>query len=85
LALVLGVDSSTQSTKVEMRDTESGALVGSGQAPHPPTFPPRSEQDPEVWRDALVEARRQAGTRLCLRWRSPRNNTGWSRSTGIRT
>jgi xylulokinase len=63
LPLVLGVDSSTQSTKVEIRDTESGALIGSGQAPHPPTSPPRSEQDPGVWRDALVEARGQTGAR----------------------
>jgi xylulokinase len=62
MALVLGVDSSTQSTKVEMRDADSGALIGSGRAPHPPTSPPRSEQDPQVWRDALIEARHQAGS-----------------------
>jgi xylulokinase len=62
LALVLGVDSSTQSTKVEMRDADSGELIGSGRAPHPPTTPPRSEQDPEDWRDALVEARHRAGS-----------------------
>src|SRR5919106_2717682 len=62
LALVLGVDSSTQSTKVEMRDADSGQLIGSGRAAHPPTTPPRSEQDPEDWRDALVEARHRAGS-----------------------
>jgi xylulokinase len=62
LALVLGVDSSTQSTKVEIRDADTGDLVGAGRAPHPPTSPPRSEQDPEVWRQALVEARHQAGS-----------------------
>jgi xylulokinase len=62
LALVLGVDSSTQSTKVEMRDADTGDLIGSGRAPHPPTSPPRSEQDPESWRRALVEARHQAGS-----------------------
>jgi xylulokinase len=62
LALVLGVDSSTQSTKVELRDADTGELVGSGRARHPPTAPPRSEQDPEAWREALVEARRQAGS-----------------------
>lgn len=61
MPLVLGVDSSTQSTKVEIRDAERGELIGSGQAPHPPTSPPRSEQDPEVWLDALVKARLQAG------------------------
>jgi xylulokinase len=61
VALVLGVDSSTQSTKVEMRDADTGELVGSGRASHPATSPPRSEQDPEAWREALVEARREAG------------------------
>jgi xylose isomerase len=61
VALVLGVDSSTQSTKVEMRDADTGELIGSGRASHPATFPPRSEQDPESWREALVEARRRAG------------------------
>ena len=62
MAIVLGVDSSTQSTKVEMRDADSGELIGSGRAAHPPTTPPRSEQDPEDWRDALVEARHRAGS-----------------------
>jgi xylulokinase len=62
VALVLGVDSSTQSTKVEMRDADSGALIGSGRASHPSTSPPRSEQDPEAWREALVHARHQAGS-----------------------
>ena len=55
----LGVDSSTQSTKVEVRDADSGRLVGHGWAPHPPTSPPRSEQDPEIWwRGARHRARR---------------------------
>jgi len=61
VALVLGVDSSTQSTKVEIRDADTGVLVGSGRSAHPETSPPCSEQDPEAWREALVEARRQAG------------------------
>ena len=57
-----GVDSSTQSTKVEVRDADTGALVGSGRAPHPPTPPPCSEQDPQTWWDALgTSARRAAG------------------------
>lgn len=56
MALVLGIDSSTQSTKVEVRDADTGALVASGQAPHPPTAPPRSEQDPEAWWSALAGA-----------------------------
>ena len=49
-----GIDSSTQSTKVEVRDAESGQLVGQGWAPHPVTSPPRSEQDP---RDLVASAR----------------------------
>jgi len=56
MPLVLGVDSSTQSTKVEVRDADTGALVASGSAPHPPTAPPRSEQDPEAWWSALASA-----------------------------
>ena len=34
---------------------------GSGRAPHPPTAPPVSEQDPQAWWDALVAARAEAG------------------------
>lgn len=51
--LVVGVDSSTQSTKVVLRRLETGALHWQGSAPHPPTTPPRSEQDPESWWTAL--------------------------------
>lgn len=58
--LVAGVDSSTQSTKVEIRNTETGELVGTGRAAHPPTDPPRSEQDPRSWWDALLAAWGQA-------------------------
>ena len=53
MPLVLGVDSSTQSTKVELRDADDGRLVASGRAPHPPTVPPRSEQEPSEWWAAL--------------------------------
>jgi xylulokinase len=53
VTLVAGVDSSTQSCKLEVRDADTGALVRSGRRPHPPTSPPRSEQDPHVWWDAL--------------------------------
>lgn len=56
MPLVAGVDSSTQSTKVELRDLESGAVVATGKAGHPATEPPRSEQDPRDWWDALVAA-----------------------------
>jgi xylulokinase len=62
--LVMGVDSSTQSTKVEVRDADDGRLVAYGRAPHPTTSrPPRSEQDPKAWWDALVIAVGQAGVR----------------------
>jgi len=54
--LVLGVDSSTQSTKVEARDLETGELVARGAAPHPATSPPVSEQDPASWWEALRAA-----------------------------
>jgi xylulokinase len=61
MTLVAGVDSSTQSCKVEVRDAESGQRLGSGRAAHPPTSPPRSEQDPAAWWDALTAARAEAG------------------------
>jgi xylulokinase len=56
MPLVLGVDSSTQSTKVELRDADDGRLVAAGRARHPPTTPPRSEQDPSAWWAALGQA-----------------------------
>lgn len=62
MPLVAGFDSSTQSTKVEVRDADSGALVASGRAPHPETTPPRSEADPELWWAALQAAHHDAGS-----------------------
>ncbi len=59
--LVVGVDSSTQSTKVEARSIATGAVVATGSAKHPPTTPPISEQDPTAWWAALVEAIAQLG------------------------
>ncbi|MEL7158174.1 MAG: FGGY family carbohydrate kinase, partial [Actinomycetota bacterium] len=61
MPVVLGVDSSTQSTKVEARDLATGRIVGTGRAAHPPTTPPVSEQDPEAWWSALGEAVAQLG------------------------
>jgi xylulokinase len=66
MPLVMGVDSSTQSTKVEIRRLDDGALLASASAPHPPTNPPRSEQDPESWWGALGAAISQAGRRAPL-------------------
>jgi xylulokinase len=53
MASVVGVDSSTSACKIEVRDADTGALVASGRASHPPTTPPRSEQHPGAWWDAL--------------------------------
>ena len=61
MGLGVGVDSSTQSTKVEARDRETGVVVARGSAAHPPTEPPVSEQDPTAWWDALVSAVGQLG------------------------
>jgi xylulokinase len=60
---VMGVDSSTQSCKIEIRDVTTGRLLGSGSAPHPPAFPPCSEQHPSDWISAFVAAANQAMAR----------------------
>jgi xylulokinase len=65
MGLVAGVDSSTQSTKVEVRDLDSGEVVARGSAPHPETQPPRSEQDPEAWWSAFGLAWQRAGEPHC--------------------
>ncbi|AVT31573.1 xylulokinase [Plantactinospora sp. BC1] len=57
MALVAGVDSSTQSCKVVIRDAETGALVRSGRAAHPDG----TEVDPGAWWDALGSAITEAG------------------------
>ncbi len=54
--VVAGVDSSTQSVKVEIRSLDSGRVVATATARHPPTTPPVSEQDPRAWWAALGEA-----------------------------
>lgn len=64
MSLVLGIDSSTQSTKVEFRRADTGEFVASGKAAHPPTQPPRSEQDPRSWWAALIEAVEPLGDHL---------------------
>lgn len=60
MPLVGGIDSSTQATKVELRDLETGSLIGAGRAAHLGTTPPKSEQDPRGWWDALVLSMRAA-------------------------
>ncbi|HKA84893.1 MAG TPA: xylulokinase [Acidimicrobiales bacterium] len=61
MPLVAGVDSSTTATKLEVRDLDSGQVVGGGSSPHPPTRPPRSEQPPAAWWAAFEAAWQQAG------------------------
>ena len=55
--LVAGIDSSTQSCKVVVRDATSGALVRSGRAAHPDG----TEVDPAAWWAALETAVAEAG------------------------
>ena len=62
MPLVAGVDSSTSATKVEVRDLDSGEVVGRGSGRHPATQPPRSEQDPAAWWAAFEAAWEQAGS-----------------------
>jgi len=57
MTLVAGVDSSTQSCKVVVRDAETGALVRTGRAGHPDG----TEVDPRHWWDALRAAIDDAG------------------------
>src|SRR4051794_2508814 len=57
-SVVLGVDSSTQSTKVLAVDAESGEVIAEGRAPHSG----QDVQDPEEWWQALVHATRSALT-----------------------
>ncbi len=57
MALVAGVDSSTQSCKVVIREAETGELVRSGRASHPDG----TEVHPDHWWTALGDAVRDAG------------------------
>ncbi|HEY0792446.1 MAG TPA: FGGY family carbohydrate kinase [Chthoniobacterales bacterium] len=62
--LAAGIDSSTQSCTVVLRQLTDGRVVGEARAPHPPTTPPRSEQDPLSWWTALLKALQQLGPQL---------------------
>jgi len=55
--LVAGIDTSTQSCKVVVRDANTGELVRAGRAPHPDA----TEVDPQAWFDALAIATKDAG------------------------
>ena len=77
--LVAGVDSSTQSCKVVVRDARTGALLRHGRAAHPDG----TEVHPDAWWAALRSADRRGGRtrRRATRWPSARSSTGWSAST----
>jgi xylulokinase len=55
--IIAGVDSSTQSVKVVIRDAHTGELLREGRAPHPEG----TEVDPELWKSALDAAIKSAG------------------------
>ncbi|MCQ6271435.1 xylulokinase [Pseudarthrobacter sp. R1] len=57
MPLVAGIDSSTQSCKVVIRDAETGALIRQGRAAHPEG----TEVHPDHWWNALKEAVAEAG------------------------
>ena len=57
MTLVAGIDSSTQSCKVVVRDLDTGAVVRSGRASHPDG----TSVDPAAWWDALRTALDEAG------------------------
>ena len=57
MTLVAGIDSSTQSCKVTVRDLVTGVEVRNGKASHPP----QTIVDPEAWWDALLLAVQRAG------------------------
>ncbi|MEU4144507.1 xylulokinase [Streptomyces parvulus] len=59
--LVVGVDTSTQSTKALVVDAATGRVVASGQAPHTVSSGAGRESDPRQWWEALGEALRQCG------------------------
>ena len=62
MALVVGVDCSTQATKALVVDTETGRTVASGRATHTVTGTDGArETHPTVWWDALAEALEQTG------------------------
>lgn len=57
MTLVAGIDSSTQSCKVTVRDLRTGAQLREGKASHPTD----TVVDPEIWWTALLTAVRRAG------------------------
>ncbi|MFC5661713.1 xylulokinase [Kitasatospora misakiensis] len=54
--VVIGVDSSTQSTKALAVDIDTGAVLGQGRAPHTVSPGAGRESDPEQWWEAFGKA-----------------------------
>lgn len=61
MSLVVGVDSSTQATKLEVRDLDSGEVVDAARSGHTEVRPPVSEQHPDSWWSAFNAAWAQTG------------------------
>lgn len=66
MALVAGIDLSTQSCTVELRDADTFEVAGRARVALPPTFPPVSEQNTEDWWDALKAAFQDLATHVDL-------------------
>ena len=58
--LIAGVDSSTQSVKIVVRDADTGELVAQSRAPHPDG----TEINPEIWWQALQKVISDIGSGL---------------------
>ncbi|MET9179106.1 xylulokinase [Kitasatospora aureofaciens] len=59
--VVIGFDSSTQSTKALAVDIDTGTVLGQGRAPHTVSTGTGRESDPEQWWQALGEAAAATG------------------------
>lgn len=54
--IAAGIDSSTQSCTVVLRNMTDGSIIAESRVKHPKTYPPISEQKPEDWFEALISA-----------------------------
>lgn len=54
--IAAGIDSSTQSCTIVLRDLNDGSIIAESRIKHPKTTPPCSEQKPEDWWKALILA-----------------------------
>lgn len=54
--IAAGIDSSTQSCTIVLRDLKDGSIIAESRVKHPKTTPPCSEQKPEDWWEAMISA-----------------------------